>query len=368
MSGLASWNAVRNRFHEAFAWWLSELQAMVPPTVRRWFAAPGPELIVDLDGEGLTLRRRSGDEDTELGRLALGTLPAAGRREQLATLLPDGAAASVREAILRLPPARVLRKRIMLPLAAAEDLREVLSLDMDRQTPFPADQVYFDYAVQDIDRKEARIVVDLVAAPRRLVEEGLSAAGGIGLNVRRVEVAWPGGNGPTVDLLPESHQPSRPKLLRPLTVGLGALAVGLAVLAIAIPLQQRHAIVEELSERVAEQRKRAEVAQRLEKEIGQLAQQNRFILDLRANRPLMVDVLDSLTTVVPDDTWLFRVRTSGTEVQIFGYSTSATALIGLIEQAPLFRDAQFRAPLTRDARNDAERLHIGFRFNEGGGA
>jgi len=294
-------------------------------------------------------------------------LPAEALRAQLAALLPSAKTKGSRDAVLRLPAARVLRKRIDLPAAAGENLREVLSFDVDRQTPFAADQVYFDYAVREIDRKEGRMFVDFVAAPRELVDNGAALVRDIGLVPRCVAVDWRGGDGPAVNLMPRSREPAGPKVLRPLTVALAALACGLAVAAVAIPLRQREAIAEDLGERVAEQRKRADVARRLETRIEQLTKQSRFIIDRRAARPLTVEVLDELTGVVPDDTWLFRLRTNGHEVQIFGYSAAATALIGLIEQAPLFEDAQFRAPLTRDARTDAERLHIGFRFSDRAG-
>jgi hypothetical protein len=37
-------------------------------------------------------------------------------------------------------------------------------------------------------------------------------------------------------------------------------------------------------------------------------------------------------------------------------------LISTIEDSPLFRDAEFRAPITRDPGVEAERFHVGFQL------
>ena len=68
-----------------------------------------------------------------------------------------------------------------------------------------------------------------------------------------------------------------------------------------------------------------------------------------------------MTRALPDDTWLYRLRLLDQELQTFGYSPNASALIGVIENSPLFGSAQFRAPLTRDQRVEAEQFHIAFR-------
>ncbi|MCU0838020.1 MAG: pilus assembly protein PilM [Rhodospirillales bacterium] len=355
-------------FRRGVDWWIGELRGMLPARLRQLMTKPGPDLIVDVADDRVIVRHGQDGERRELAQLIIAGLSAEARRAQLATLLPGSETKASRDAAVRLPAARVLRRTIDLPAAASENLAEVLAIDIDRQTPFTAEQVYFDHVAREIDRKEGRVLVELVAAPRELVDGATAIARELGLVPRFVEVAWPGGDGPRVNLMPRTREAGGPAFLRPLTVALAALAVGLAVAAVAVPLRQRGAVAEALREQVAEQRKRAEAVQRLETEIEQLSSQRRFLVARRAARPLTVEVLDELTSVVPDDTWLFRLRTADREVQIFGYSASATALIGLIEQAPLFEDAQFRAPLTRDARTDAERLHIGFRFLDRAGS
>jgi general secretion pathway protein L len=62
---------------------------------------------------------------------------------------------------------------------------------------------------------------------------------------------------------------------------------------------------------------------------------------------------------LPDNTWLIRIRYYNGELQAFGNSPSASALVGVLEASPLFAEAQFKAPVTRDPRLGVERFHIG---------
>ena len=68
--------------------------------------------------------------------------------------------------LLELPAERVLQRTVDLPLAAAENLREVLGFEMDRHTPFKAEDVAFDYHIVSTDRQTKRLLVDLTVAPR----------------------------------------------------------------------------------------------------------------------------------------------------------------------------------------------------------
>ena len=48
------------------------------------------------------------------------------------------------QVVLVLPDDQVLRRTVELPLAARENLREVVSFELDRYTPFAAEDVMFD--------------------------------------------------------------------------------------------------------------------------------------------------------------------------------------------------------------------------------
>ena len=75
--------------------------------------------------------------------------------------------------------------------------------------------------------------------------------------------------------------------------------------------------------------------------------------------PTVTELLDALTHLAPDDTWLTELQIAGTDIRLTGAAGSATALLGLIAQSPDFRNAAFRSPVVQDSRLGRERFDLG---------
>jgi len=73
--------------------------------------------------------------------------------------------------------------------------------------------------------------------------------------------------------------------------------------------------------------------------------------------PPNVIVLETLSRVLPDNTYLTELHVEGNKIQLNGVSHDAPALIGLIEQSGLFTRATFFAPTTH-LSDSSERFHI----------
>jgi general secretion pathway protein L len=74
--------------------------------------------------------------------------------------------------------------------------------------------------------------------------------------------------------------------------------------------------------------------------------------------PSSVVVLEALSTILPDDTYVTEFRIDGSKLQITGVSRNAASLIQLIEQSPHFTRATFFAPTTRSPGDRGEQFHI----------
>ena len=79
--------------------------------------------------------------------------------------------------------------------------------------------------------------------------------------------------------------------------------------------------------------------------------------------PSSVYVLEALSTLLPDDTFVTELRIDGEKLQIVGMTTDAPSLIRLIEQSPHFAHATFFAPTTRSPGTTKEQFHIESHIN-----
>ena len=82
--------------------------------------------------------------------------------------------------VLALAESQVLRRTVELPAAASENLREVLGFEMDRHTPFKAEDVYLDHRVLGQDGQRKRMTIELLVVPRRVADRAMTIAEALG--------------------------------------------------------------------------------------------------------------------------------------------------------------------------------------------
>jgi general secretion pathway protein L len=93
-----------------------------------------------------------------------------------------------------------------LPLAALENLRQVCAFELDRQTPFKLDQVYFDSRVirRDVATKQAN--VELVVLTRAVLDTAVQSLGPLATRLNSVDVLDERGALVGINLLPEERR------------------------------------------------------------------------------------------------------------------------------------------------------------------
>jgi hypothetical protein len=131
------------RLRSFWRWWSGELIELLPENLQKAIAQRQQKLYVEVDNDKLLLSLGNHAAQREVLRLA----PDAANAED------EDIPREVQQTILLLPDDKILAKRISLPAAAEENLREVLGFEMDLHTPFEASEVYFDFTVVGRDRR-----------------------------------------------------------------------------------------------------------------------------------------------------------------------------------------------------------------------
>ena len=345
---------IRRFFH----WWGRELAAVLPA---RWTNAPGSRsdtLEITVSPAHIEYAHHSGGELEALGRLDRRQVS-----DQRVANAPNPAREALHAVLRGLNPRRTqcrvsaadhlhLRKRIGLPLAAEENLRQVLAFEMERHTPFPADDVYFDYRVVDRNTKSRRLEVELLVMPKSIVDEALSILDDWRL---RSSAGFFDTADPSLLFVPEAYRTPAASGTNRVLLFANVCAM---VIAFLIPIQRQEAHLTDLRQRVDEARERAMASLTLQQEIDATRKRLESLVRARSEQGSVVVLIEELTRLLPGDTWLHRLEVRDGEVHFQGFSGSASTLVGVVEASDLFRDARFGSPITRDARSGRERFHV----------
>ncbi len=353
-----------------FAWWFKELAGFIPARLRGALEGNADAALLDLSGPEIVLSRLSGRRWRELGRADPQGLNQPAQANAFARLIKKAKLGEL-DVILRLPASTALSKTLVLPLAAEENLRQVLSFEMDRHTPFSADEVYFDYRVRHRDAGLGRMEVELVTVPRKVMDERCEHAAAWGIVPDVVDIAVEDRVGEDasegINLLPAIGGVNGPRRAGPLTLILAAVAAALFAVAVYLPLEAQQREMQAFSAALAKAKAEAGAALALRGEIDRLVEESQFLVSRKLGSVKATEVLEELTKLLPDGTWLRQFKIKDREVRISGFSQAASNLIGLIEQSSMFENARFTSPVTQDRREGLERFNIATDLAQGGG-
>jgi general secretion pathway protein L len=341
--GVAYLAPLRRQILGFWRWWSKELIALLPTSMQRVIATSNERLFVQVSGTNLVVFQGSIERMQELAQFSL---------EDSESALPD-IQAQARQVTLLLPPDRLLDTTVTLPAATEENLREVLAFEMDRLTPFTVDQVYYGFEIIDRSSNTGTIDLRLLVSPRSSVDELLSALQRISLRPSVVSAKAGSAQLHDINLLPKALATTQW-----LNTGLALTALVLLAAVIAIPLLQKQHRIAELEPQVTAAMEAAQEGSRLKRNIELIATGSAELVARKEARPMTIAVIDEMTRILPDNTWLSRIDIAGNEIQIQGQSEAAASLIGLIEESPAFENARFRSPVTQIPQTDAERFHL----------
>ncbi len=346
------------------AWWGQALSLWLPASWRALFGLVHERLLLapdrsSRDGDALLLRLHTRDGLRDVGRVPWPS-DVAGRDDLLAPLLAPSIAELPRW--LLLPAATGLRRRMLLPAAAAERLRDVLAFEIDRQTPFSADAVYYDARILD-RRDDGQLDVELVAIPKAALDTMTVELGVVAATLAGADLADNGGAPLGVNLLPTLQ---RNRVADPWRAWNWALAT-VAVIALAAGMWQvlsnRRAAADAFEREVAARSQRARGVTMQRQQLLDVVEGAAFLERMRAARPATVEVIDELSRRLPDSTYLEKLaiedtNDGGTNLLLLGLSSEASSLAQRLEGSKLWRSPALTGALQLDPRTGRDRFTL----------
>ncbi len=338
-----------------FSWWIEELSLAMPSAWQEKLQHALRRVTMTFDRENLRLGVDESRKLTPLEAFPLGQ-DASLQKQQVDDLLQQSELLEAPRFLL-LDQGLVLNKELKLPMAAEANLAQVLAFEMDRQTPFKASDVYFDWQLVERDGSTGQLRLRLYVVPRTDVDEAIEALSSRGFSLAGVDVLE-NGNTLGLNLLPADRRARTGNRKARLNLALGAAAVILLALVMAQSLYLRAHQVKELEEAIADVQGEARVVMQIKEQIKDTSEAAGFLAKKRAESPLAIELLADITRILPDDTYLDRLVIGKSSVQMQGKSQNAQQLIELVNESSMLDAAAFRGSTRLDARSGLEIFEV----------
>jgi general secretion pathway protein L len=345
-----------NSFHdliEAASRWIDRIAATIVEAIdclrpKRFF-----QLVEQEDGSFLLqgdMQSEALDLPSESIKIFDGQIDTASSAK-LAEILRGGQI----EIVLR--PKHFMFRLLELPRRASEFLDGIVRAQIDRLTPWSIRDAAVGW-YPSAESSNDRMAVIIAATANTLIAPFVHAISALGVDRVVVSAALDKPR-PDVSVIKISEhiigQAAYLRRVRRVLVGLLVAAGILSTVSILSNVIVGNAIEaqrEDVMRRVAE--RRAAIKSGHDKTSA-------AALELEQHKqevPSSVIILEALSRILPDDTYLTELRILGDKVQIVGMTHDAPALIRLIEQTSHFTRANFFAPTTRSKTESAEHFSI----------
>ncbi|MGZ4997712.1 MAG: PilN domain-containing protein [Methylobacter sp.] len=341
-----------------FRWWLRELDFLVPEKVRQLVHEKQGFIIVRPENDRLALTYVLNEKIEPLVKLERN---AAGIEQYKALRAKDERLAKA-DVILRLTGNEASQKELALPAAVKENLSQVVAYELDRYTPFKAEQVYFAVKLMEGEHEPGQIRAMLVLTPRETLDALYEFIRAMDVSPLFVDYeATPNDleqRYDTYNLLPESLREKPAAAPRLIYTGLIAGILLMLGAALMLPVWFENQTVNTLQEKIDAIEKDVKEVKAMQLEIDAMIEETRLLIAEKNAAPTIVDMLNTLSMLIKDDTWLSYAQYANKNLQIQGESPSASALIGVLEDSKLFANARFVSPVTQDRVTGQERFQI----------
>ena len=249
------------------------------------------------------------------------------------------------DAILLLPKSQVLIRTLQLPASAAPRLRDVAQFEIDRQTPFSPDQVYFDAVLAcPIRRGQGTITAKLIVVPKHMLDSAIETAAACTTRLVAVDVEGADGVPLQANLLPIPLRYRPPERWRRWNIALSAMC---AIAALGLSISVLHARQRGIAK--LEQQATAVLTQAGDVQRREVALSNLRRVSLpggQAAPPSTLVLLSQLSSMLPLDSHFIHIELSDGVVTARGQAEDLSGVLTALRDSKLWADPELTGSRT----------------------
>jgi general secretion pathway protein L len=268
--------------------------------------------------------------------------------------------------ILELPADKIVTRRISVPAQARAFLPGVVRNQIERLSPWPADQVSYGFD-SDASAEDAAILdVRIVMTSRAVIDGARDALAALGLRIDRIVTREPDAQAAdhatrSVTIwsrIADASHESLESVRRLIGVGI-AVSITMAVMLSAWALLSASSIRHESEDLASRSRalQRQIQADGTPASIASLPPTERAWLSKETSASAVI-VMEALARTLPETAHLTELRLENATLRIIGLADDAPVLLAPLEQSGHMTNVRFFAPTTRGPDGKLFRFHI----------
>jgi general secretion pathway protein L len=328
-------------------WWLRQLLDLLQPALKIVQDNFNRAVVVEIGDQKVLLHERVRRRDVLFFTWALDDTVISAVCQAMQCRGAQG------RVILRLPPGQLLELSVTIPLAAEREIEQILTYEMDRLTPFPAEQVFWTFSVLQRDHARKLLELRLSLLPRKAVENWTELLLRAGVKLDALELPAFDGDTRVISLEQADERRTRKPLL-----SLARSTCAIAFSALILPVFLQYLALERVEARISALRPAFEQAEAVRapsapwEGAGDLIAVQR----MRVGDPLTA--LVSVAELLPDDTFLDKFTLDQRKLTISGNSASAAKLMSLISGSSSIKNPTFVQALVRSGNGKTDSFSI----------
>jgi general secretion pathway protein L len=348
-------------------WWKSELKSFVPTNYQEKLFPQPIKVFLTPDEDTVNVWRNQNHKIERYNTTVTGEGEPEQWWHQVQHIINQADGKQVRVEYL-VPNEEALIRKIALPEAAKENLEEVIGFELDKYVPFNPEQVQISYKINKGNSNSDKILMDLIVLPKPKIEKILNLSDGKSVQLDGIDINMHAADQEPrnlgVNLLPSEKRKSHNHFNFKLNFALIIVLSALIYFVMYSSLVNKQNKVDRLSDINTELQKQARTSKLLRKELKEVIVSSKFLQNKKQERPALVTIFSEVTSILPDHTYITRLKVTHEDVEITGMSDNANILVPLLNKSNSWFSPHLVGGIRQMSRENKEKFTIKAALNE----